>query len=87
MIAPHLREIATKRLEELGLKVSFGEHVEEKDEFLSSSVASRIEDLHAAFSDENVKAVLPVIGGFNSNQLLKYIDYDLLKNNPKILGI
>lgn len=30
--------------------------------------------------------VLPAIGGFNSNQLLKYLDYDLIKNNPKILG-
>src|SRR3989338_8061462 len=76
--------IANKRFEKLGLKLSFGKHVNETDEFNSSSIESRIEDLHEAFSDKNVKAVITVIGGFNSNQLLRYIDWDLIKNNPKI---
>jgi muramoyltetrapeptide carboxypeptidase LdcA involved in peptidoglycan recycling len=76
--------IANKRFEELGLKLSFGKHIYEIDEFNSSSIESRIEDLHEAFSDKNVKAVITVIGGFNSNQLLRYIDWDLIKNNPKI---
>lgn len=78
------REIATKRLNELGLKVTFGKNTGLCDEFTSSSVEARIEDLNDAFRDENVKAILTVIGGFNSNQLLKHIDYDLIKNNPKI---
>lgn len=79
------RNISLKRFEDLGLKVSFGRHVEESDEFKSSSVESRLLDLHEAFADKNVKAVLTVIGGFNSNQLLKYINYELIKSNPKIL--
>ena len=77
-------ELAIKVLESLGLKVSFGSHVEECDLMLSSSIASRLDDLHAAFADENVKGILTVIGGFNSNQLLPYIDYELIKHNPKI---
>ena len=85
IISPENREIATKRLEELGFTVSFSDHVEEQDEFDSSSLQSRIADLHAAFEDKNVKGMFTVIGGFNSNQLLKYIDYDLIKKNPKIL--
>jgi len=32
-----------------------------------------------------VKAILTVIGGFNSNQLLRYLDYELIRQNPKIL--
>ncbi len=32
-----------------------------------------------------MKAVLTAIGGYNSNQLLRYLDYDLIKANPKIL--
>src|SRR3989338_3564434 len=76
--------IANKRFEKLGLKLSFGKHVNETDEFNSSSIESRIEDLHDAFRDKSVKAVFAVIGGFNSNQLLRYIDWDLIKNNPKI---
>ncbi|MDP1813218.1 MAG: LD-carboxypeptidase [Leadbetterella sp.] len=77
--------IAAKALELLGLNVTFGKHVNEKDIFESSTIQSRIEDLHEAFRDKNVKAILPVIGGSNSNQLLSYIDYDLIKRNPKIL--
>lgn len=75
---------ATRRLSDLGLKVSFGEHVGEKDEFTSSSIKSRLDDLHTAFSDKKVKAVLTVIGGFNSNQLLSHIDWKTLADNPKI---
>lgn len=84
IISKENREIANKRFAELGLKLSFGKHVEESDDFISSSIDSRIEDLHEAFSDKNVKAVLTVIGGFNSNQLLRYVDWDLIRNNPKI---
>jgi len=84
IISKETREIANKRFSDLGLKLSFGAHIEEKDDFMSSSIESRIEDLHAAFSDENVQAIITVIGGFNSNQLLKYLDWELIRNNPKI---
>lgn len=85
IINKETRDIANRRLEDLGFKVTFGKHVEECDEFTSSSIESRLEDLHDAFRDENVKAILTVIGGFNSNQLLSQIDYGLIKENPKIL--
>ncbi|MFD2445739.1 S66 peptidase family protein [Bacillus sp. CGMCC 1.16607] len=77
-------KISVNRLEALGFKVSFGKHVYTHDEFFSSSIEERVEDLHDAFRDTNVKGILTVIGGFNSNQLLKYIDFDLIKNNPKV---
>jgi muramoyltetrapeptide carboxypeptidase LdcA involved in peptidoglycan recycling len=78
------REITNNRLSDLGFKVTFGKHVEEIDEFQSSSIKSRVADLHRAFLDPKVKAVFAVIGGFNCNQLLKYIDWKIIKNNPKI---
>ena len=85
IISNNLREIANRRFKDLGLQVSFGRHVEEKDEFYSSGIESRVEDLHEAFADKNIKAIFTVIGGYNSNQLLKHIDWQLLKNNPKML--
>lgn len=84
IIGKENREIAKNRFEEYGLILTFGKHIEETDNFASSSIQSRIEDLHAAFLDPNVKAILTVIGGFNSNQLLQYIDWNIIKNNPKI---
>jgi muramoyltetrapeptide carboxypeptidase LdcA involved in peptidoglycan recycling len=75
---------ATAALESLGLKVTFAKNVSERNIFNCSSIESRIEDLHAAYFDKNVRAILTVIGGYNSNQLLQYIDYDLIRQNPKI---
>jgi len=83
-ITEELKKIAIERLEGLGLKVSFGRNVKEIDEFNSSSIQSRIEDLHEAFKDRSVKLVISAIGGFNSNQLLRYLDYELIKSHPKI---
>ncbi|EKE04823.1 MAG: hypothetical protein ACD_19C00432G0019 [uncultured bacterium] len=84
IFSEELKEIANKRFEELGLNLTFGKHIDEKNDFTSSLIESRIEDLHEAFSDKNVKAIFTAIGGANSNQLLNYIDWELIKNNPKI---
>lgn len=84
MIGSETREIAAQRFAELELRLSFGRNAEVCDEFASSPVEHRIADLHDAFSDSSVKAVLTVIGGYNSNQLLPHIDWDLIAANPKI---
>jgi len=79
------REEAEQKFRTLGLNLSISRHANELDEFDSSSIQSRVEDLHDAFSDPTVRLIIPSIGGFNSNQLLRYLDYDLIRNNPKIL--
>ncbi|CAM3111113.1 muramoyltetrapeptide carboxypeptidase LdcA involved in peptidoglycan recycling [Leuconostoc rapi] len=77
--------IAKKRLESLGFQVTFGKHILENDEFYSSIIASRISDFHDAFSDQNVKAIImTTIGGFNSNELLTHIDWDIVCSNSKM---
>ena len=75
---------AKEKLEELGFNVSFSSNYFEHDLFDSASIASRVEDLHEAFLDPSVDAVLATIGGFNCNELLPYLDYDLIAQNPKI---
>jgi muramoyltetrapeptide carboxypeptidase LdcA involved in peptidoglycan recycling len=77
-------KVAVNALEKLGLNVVFSANCLELDGFGSSSIKSRVDDLHEAFSDKSVKAILCARGGFNSNQLLPYLDYKLIKNNPKI---
>lgn len=84
MIAEEGVKLATSRLVQMGLKVSFSDHAKEVDEFISSSVESRVTDIRRAFSDTSVQCVLATIGGFNANQLLRYLDYDLIAQNPKI---
>ena len=72
-------------LDENGFRVTYSTNCREMDSFSSSSVESRAADLHEAFADPDVKAVMACIGGFNVNQILPYIDYDLIRANPKIL--
>ena len=85
IISQEVRDIALRKLREMGFKVTFSKHAEGCDEFNSFSIEHRLEDIHEAFSDKNVKGILTTIGGFNSNQLLKCLDYNLIKSNPKIL--
>lgn len=74
---------AKETLENLGFRVSFSEHYLESDMLSSSSIKSRVADLHAAFADDSVDAILATIGGFNSNEPLPYIDYDLIAKHLK----
>lgn len=75
---------AAERLQGLGLSVSFGKNASELDNFSSSAVKSRVADLHDAFSDPSVDGILTTLGGYNANQLLRHLDYDLIQANPKV---
>jgi len=75
---------AEQALADIGLLVSYGNHVYECDLFRSSDVKFRAEDIHKAFLDPNIDCILTVIGGWNSNQLLQYLDWELIKTHPKI---
>ena len=44
----------------------------------------RCDELHAAFSDPVVKCVLCTLGGTTCNELVRFLDYNLIKKNPKI---
>lgn len=75
---------AYEALTNLGFRLSFSEHYEEHDLAGSASIASRVADIHAAFFDEDVDAILCTIGGFNANELLPYLDYEKIAQHPKI---
>ena len=75
---------ARERLEGLGFRCSFSTNAEVIDRFDSSPVEARVSDLHEAFADTGVKGMLTTLGGYNSNGLLGYLDYDLIRDNPKV---
>lgn len=69
----------------MGYRVSFSENINCHDILGSASIAARVADLHAAFLDEEVHCILTTIGGFNANELLPYLDYELIAQHPKII--
>ncbi|PKU53461.1 S66 family peptidase [Lysinibacillus fusiformis] len=72
-------------LEKLGFKISFGQHIFECDLQQSASIEHRVADIHEAFRDPQVKAILTALGGYNCNEILPYLDYQMIAENPKIL--
>ena len=84
IIGQKTQDVARQRLESLGLTVSYGDNVFDVETMNSGSVQGRVDDLHQAFADPDIAGILTVIGGFNSNQLLKHLDFDLIRANPKV---
>ena len=85
ILSEEIIRLATDRLINLGFEITFGKNVmKAQEEYNCATIEQRIEDLHNAFLDKNVKGILTVVGGYNSNQLLKYINYDIIKSNPKV---
>jgi muramoyltetrapeptide carboxypeptidase len=82
--AMHRINLAVKYLEDNGFKTLIGKHALKNAGYVSASIKSRVDDLHSMFRNPAVKAIICTIGGNNSNQLLPYLDYKLITNNPKI---
>ncbi len=83
LISDEVMKIALKRFEDMGLKVTFGKNTDKKDIFESSSEEERLSDLTEAFLDKEVAGIITAMGGYNANYLLKGIDWEVIRNNPK----
>lgn len=81
----HKYELGKKRLEEkFGLEVITMENTLKGIEYIYNHPEKRAEDLMNAFKDKSIKAIICSIGGDDTIRLLPYIDYEVIKNNPKV---
>lgn len=87
LINEETRQIALERFHKMGLEVVFAPNTTDEyfNEVGSAPAEIRAADVMTAFSDKTVKAVFTVIGGFNVNQVIPLLDYDLIRQNPKII--
>jgi len=81
---PRRIENGIKCLEKMGFKVKVEKNALKRKNWVSGSIKERVDDIHTAFKNKKVKAIICAIGGNHSNQLLKYLDFKLIRNNPKI---
>lgn len=72
-------------MEASGFKVKFGKYVFENTLGYGTSPEKRAADINWAFKDDEVKAIMCVKGGEDSNTTLDYIDYEMIKKHPKII--
>lgn len=81
----HRYEIARERLEgDFGLRLVPMPHALSGSRFIEENPALRAQDLMDAFRDPSIAAVFSAIGGDDTIRLLPYIDFDVLRRNPKI---
>ncbi|MGY6037437.1 S66 family peptidase [Aeromonas sp. AE23HZ002T15] len=83
--APHRFERAKAYLTAQGFRLKAGSLTGAQDHWRSGTIAARADELNALIRDPEVRAIMSVIGGSNSNALLPYLDYEALKRDPKIL--
>lgn len=83
--APNRFARAKAYLAAQGFELKAGSLTGERDHWRSGSIAARADELNALIRDPQVRAIMSVIGGSNSNSLLPYLDFDALKRDPKIV--
>lgn len=71
-------------LSQLGLNIKLGNHVLSKQGYLAGTDEERVEDLHSMFRDEEISAIFCARGGYGTARIASMIDYQLIKDNPKI---
>lgn len=72
-------------MEASGYEVVFGKYVFSNDTGYGATAKQKAEDINYMFKNKDIKAIFCATGGANSNSTFEYIDYEMIKENPKIL--
>ena len=81
---PDLVQQGIDRLHSLGYKTILGKHALDRGPlYYAGTLERRLHDLHAAFADPTVDAILCTRGGWGSAELLPHLDAALIRANPK----
>lgn len=76
---------AIKIVQQDGFKVKLGEHIYSNSNQYSATASEKAEDINQMFKDKNVKMIWCSNGGENCNTVFDKLDYDMIKQNPKII--
>ena len=71
-------------LERRNLRVTLGRNIFKSCRYMAGTDEERVSDLHEAFENPEVNAIICARGGYGSIRLIKMIDFDLIRRNPKI---
>lgn len=69
----------------MGLVPRFAPHVAARYGYLAGTDEQRAADINAMFADESVRAIFAVRGGWGCARLLPFLDWDMIRANPKLL--
>lgn len=69
----------------LGLKTKRAPNILDRDGYFAGDDKARADGVNAMFGDSSVNAIMSVRGGWGSARTLPYLDFDLIRQNPKAL--
>src|SRR3546814_3879230 len=69
----------------MGLVPKPAPHLLARYGYLAGKDDARAADINAMYADDSVRAVFAVRGGWGCARILPYLDYDLIRANPKLL--
>ena len=72
-------------LKKAGYRVIFGKNALKNTTGYGATAKEKAEDINDMYKNKEVKAILSIKGGFNSNSVYEYLNLDLIKENNKIL--
>ena len=78
-------EKSVKRINDLGLNVKFAKHAFNNPLGYGETAKHKAEDINEMFRDKSINAIFCTMGGFNCNAVFDYLDFEIIKNNPKII--
>lgn len=76
-------EMLLKTVSSMGLVPVLSNCIFEKYSVFSGKAEERAEELMKFYSDSDIKAIFDISGGDVANQILDYIDFELIRKNPK----
>lgn len=74
-----------KFFESLGFKVKLGKHINSNELGYGTTAKNKAQEFNEMFADKDIKAIFCACGGYNVNSTFDYIDFDIIKKNPKII--
>jgi muramoyltetrapeptide carboxypeptidase len=69
----------------MGLVPKVGRYVTARYGYLAGADRLRADDINIMYADEAVRAVFAIQGGWGSARLLPFLDWDMIRRNPKLL--
>ncbi len=81
---PEQIAVAKEIAESFGFKVVLGKNMEKQYGYLAGRDEERAEDINEMFRRNDVQGVLPIQGGWGTMRTLPYLDFEMIRKNPKV---
>lgn len=78
--------VGIRNFESLGFKTIYSDRIFDKKRYLAGQDENKIQELEYYFEDTKIDGIICARGGYGAIRLIKNINYDIIRQNPKFFG-